>query len=146
MLGVFLTLCLFGQSFTGKVVSVSDGDTITVLVDFEQKKVRLAEIDAPEKKQAFGNKAKIALSDKVFGKTVTVDYKEKDRYGRFVGYVKVDNKNINLEMVEEGYAWRYTNYSKDYNYAIAQGKAQANKSGLWVDPNPIPPWTFRKKK
>lgn len=142
---LFVTLFLaFNQSFTGPVVSVADGDTITVLVNNEQRKVRLAEIDAPEKTQAFGSRAKIQLSDKVFGKSVRVDYHEKDRYGRFVGYVKVDNRNVNLEMVEEGFAWRYTQYSKDLDYGRAQAKAQERRAGLWADPNPTPPWEYRR--
>lgn len=120
-----------------------DGDTITVLKDFQQYKVRLAEIDAPEKTQPFGNQAKIVLSDKIFGKEVTVKVKEKDRYGRYVGYVEYENKNINLEMVKEGYAWQYKHYSHDSKYAQAEMHAKTNNLGLWNFPIQTPPWEFR---
>ena len=131
----------------GKVISIADGDTITVIdQNKEQHKIRLAEIDAPEKKQAFGTKAKEALADKVFDHEVTVKYKTKDRYGRIVGYVYLDNRLINKEMVEEGFAWQYTTYSKSKDYGDLQAQAKKNKVGLWKDESPTPPWEFRKKK
>ena len=147
MLKLLALILLFDQSITGKVVGVTDGDTITVLTnDYQQHKIRLAEIDAPEKKQAYGTVAKNALSEKIFGETVTVDYKEKDRYGRIVGYVKLNNRNINLEMVEGGYAWRYNQYSHDPAFQIAQNNARTNNRGLWADPYQTAPWEFRKEQ
>ena len=138
------------EEFSGKVIGVSDGDTITVLLDKDGAKtpikIRLAEIDAPESKQEFGTQAKKHLSDKVFGKTVKIEYAEKDRYGRVVGKVILDNRYINQEMVTEGFAWHYKQYSKDQLIASAQDLAKTAKSGLWVDPNPTPPWAYRQGK
>ena len=142
-LSVFL---VFGQHFEGKVVSVADGDTIGVLIDNMERKIRLSDIDAPERTQAFGSRAKIALSDKVFGKTVKVTVHDKDRYGRYVGTITSNNKNINLEMVKEGHAWWYRQYSKNYEFGQAELEARKNKEGLWLDPSPTPPWEYRKNK
>jgi endonuclease YncB( thermonuclease family) len=141
-----LIVLLFNQSFSGRVVSVTDGDTLGILHDNVEKKVRLADIDAPEKNQAFGSRSKIILSEKVFGKTVKVNIHDKDRYGRYVGTVIINNKNINLEMVKEGYAWWYRQYSKNYEFGQAEIEAKKNKEGLWVDPFAIPPWEFRGNK
>ena len=141
----------FGESFVGKVVKVTDGDTITVLQsDGDTKasvKVRLSGIDTPEKAQAYGTKAKAALSSKVFGKTVTIRYSEKDRYGRTIGDVYLGGAWLNLQMVSEGWAWHYKQYSKDKQLADAETKARASRKGLWADPNqPTPPWEFRRGK
>ena len=99
--------------FTGKVVAVADGDTITVLKDLRQVKVRLTEIDAPEKKQAFGNRSKESLSDLCFGKTATLIEKSKDRYGRTLARVTCDGTDANAEQVRRGLAWAYTRYLTD---------------------------------
>jgi len=131
----------------GNVVGISDGDTITVLQpDKTQLKVRLAEIDCPEKKQPFGAKAKEALSDKIFGKHVDVEWTKKDRYGRVIGKVYLNGRYINQEMVEEGWAWHYTEYSNSQKMADAQAYAKSHKLGLWADKHPVAPWDFRKKK
>lgn len=128
------------------VVGISDGDTITILTaDLEQMKVRLAEIDCPEKKQPFGTKAKEALSEKIFGKHVDVEWTKKDRYGRVIGKVYLDGRYINKEMIEEGWAWHYTEYSHSPEMAEAQVYAKSHKLGLWADKHPVPPWEFRKK-
>jgi micrococcal nuclease len=134
------------MSFTGKVVSIADGDTVTVLVDKTQHRIRLVGIDAPEGGQAFGNKAKMALGDKVFGKEVKVEWKERDRYKRILGTIYLEGRWINNEMVAEGWAWHYTYYSKDQELAKAEAAAKEAKKGLWADPNPIPPWDYRKMK
>ena len=132
--------------FTGKVVGVADGDTITVLYGKKEYKIRFQHIDCPESSQAFGTKAKQVLSNKVFGRTVTVRWKEKDRYMRILGDVYVGQRWINVEMVNEGMAWHYKFFSKDATIAAAQTKAKAGKVGLWSQPNPVPPWDFRKGK
>jgi endonuclease YncB( thermonuclease family) len=141
----------FAESFVGKVIKATDGDTITVLRnDGANKisvKVRLAGIDTPERSQDYGSKAKSALSSKVFGKTVTIRYSEKDRYGRTIGDVYLGDAWINLQMVSEGFAWHYKHYSKDKQLAAAETNARASRKGLWADPkSPVPPWEFRRGK
>lgn len=140
---IFLISLCFG--IEGKVVKVSDGDTIHVLTD-ENKliKVRLFGIDAPEKKQAYGQASRKYLSDLIAGKIVNVDIKSRDRYKRSIGIVYLDNKDINYEMVINGFAWAYSYYSDKYN--LAQETAKNNKVGLWVDKAPISPYEFRKMR
>lgn len=133
------------DEFRGKVVSVADGDTITVLDgDKVQHKIRLQGIDAPEKNQAFGSKSKELLTDKIAGHEVLVEWKEKDRYGRILGEVMLGRRHINLEMVQEGMAWHYVQYSKSKELDRAEQGARHARRGLWIDKDPIPPWAFRK--
>lgn len=140
-------ISLLSDTITGKVVSVSDGDTITILDSSKtQHKIRFEHIDAPEKKQAFGQKSKQFVSKYIFGKTVKVKTASKDRYGRIIGTVFLDEVNINLELVKAGLAWHYKKYSKDKIFAIAEAIAIKKKAGLWSDPKSIPPWEFRKNK
>lgn len=127
-----------------QVVSVIDGDTIKVLIDNKETKVRLKHIDAPEKKQDFYQNSKSFLSKKVFGKYVILKYTGKDRYGRILAEVFCDSKNINLLMVEEGLAWHYKKFSKDIRYARREEIARNKEIGIWSKINPIPPWEFRK--
>ena len=145
---LLLSLSLFSAEIIGKVVGVSDGDTITVLDDMDQGKfrIRLNKIDAPEKKQAFGNKAKQFLSTLIFGKKVSIRFKSIDNYGRVLGVVSLDGKEINLVMVQNGYAWHYSYYDKTPAYIEAEKQARAEKKGLWQDPNPINPYQFRKSQ
>jgi endonuclease YncB( thermonuclease family) len=144
------TTILIADELRGKVVSIADGDTITVLDENKkQNKVRLNGIDAPEKKQAFGAKSKARLGKLVAGKDVVVEWKEKDKYGRIVGQVYHGSFDVNLQMVKEGLAWHYKKYSKSADLGRAEAEAKAGKKGLWADPNPMPPWAFRgeqKKK
>lgn len=135
----------------GRVVGVSDGDTITVLDNTNtQYKIRLAGIDAPEKKQAFGNVSKQSLSNLVYNKQVNVDWDKQDRYGRTVGKVIVNGLNANLEQVKLGMAWYYKKYQNELvledrlDYLHAQEAASNSKVGLWVDKEPVAPWDFRK--
>ena len=137
-------------TITGKVVSVSDGDTITVLdANKTQHKIRLEGIDAPEKAQAFGQRSKQHLSDQVFGKQVDVVSNKTDKYGRSVGKVLVGGKDANLEQVRAGLAWHYKQYQSEQSasdrsaYASAATAAQAQRAGLWSDPKPMPPWDWR---
>jgi endonuclease YncB( thermonuclease family) len=141
------------ESLTGRVVGVSDGDTVTVLdASNKQWKIRLMGIDAPEKKQAFGQKSKANLSDLVFNKQVTVEYSKKDKYGRTVGKILIDGVDANLEQVKAGLAWHYKKYVKEQQvtdrslYAQAEERAISEKKGLWLEDNPIPPWDFRKQQ
>ncbi|MGG7049082.1 MULTISPECIES: thermonuclease family protein [unclassified Campylobacter] len=129
----------------GKVIKVSDGDTITILTEQkEQIRIRLNGIDAPEEKQAYGNKARLFLADMIAGQMVFVEEHKKDRYGRVVGTIYFNDYDINEQMVLNGYAWAYVKYDKKYKLHEIQAKRQG--LGLWQDKNPIPPWEFRKLK
>jgi endonuclease YncB( thermonuclease family) len=130
----------------GKVVGVSDGDTITVLVDRKPIKIRLEGIDAPESGQSFGNRSKQALSDMVFGKEVSIRKTGQDRYGRSLGFVSRDGIDINSKMIEEGWAWHYKKYNDDSTLAYLERQARAANKGLWAEANPIAPWEFRDRK
>lgn len=145
---LMLPTILFAQVISGKVVKIADGDTFTLLVNnHDQVKVRLDGIDAPEKKQAFGNKAKQYLSSMIWGTPVTVKVLKKDRYGRSIGKVSTSRfKDVNLEMIKAGYAWHYKEYNDDKTYASAEVSARKNKKGLWQDKNPVKPQDFRKIK
>jgi endonuclease YncB( thermonuclease family) len=130
-----------------RVVGVHDGDTLTGLDDAKvQHKVRLDAIDAPELGQPFGQAARKALSETVFGKDVVVTVKTRDKFGRTVGHVLIDGRDVNLEMLEEGMAWHYTAYDKNVRLSRAEGEARAAKHGLWQDHTPVPPWDWRKAK
>lgn len=136
------------HELTGKVVHIADGDTLTVLDNEKvQHKIRLHGIDAPEKAQAFGTKAKEALAEKVHEKTVRIVWKEKDQYGRIVGDIHLGDRNINLEMVREGWAWWYRTYApKSKALEVAEAEARKEHRGLWHDNNPEPPWEYRKQE
>lgn len=128
-----------------KVVAVYDGDTVTCIDENnQQQKIRLAEIDAPEAKQDFGQVSRQALAGMVFGKTITVVDDGKDRYGRWIGHLYADGVDVNRQMVASGMAWHYAAYSKDQSLAALQTQAQAQQLGIWSQPNPIPPSDFRK--
>lgn len=130
----------------GKVVGVSDGDTITVLVDTTQYKIRLAGIDCPEKNQDYGNKAKQFTSALVFGKTVVVIAESKDKYGRIIAYVYAQSPiSVNRLILRQGLAWFYAKYSKDKELEFDEAEARKARLGLWSLDNPVPPWQFRKK-
>ena len=134
------------QELRGRVVSVADGDTITVLdASNTQHKIRLFAIDAPERSQAFGQKSKEQLSGYVFGKDVTVQWKSKDKYGRILGTIFVGSTDINLQMVRDGYAHHYKRYDSTPVYAAAEADARQNRRGLWADPNPISPEDYRHR-
>lgn len=138
-------LCLAaGPSHSWRVVGVTDGDTLTCLTQGnEQVKVRLDAIDAPEKGQPFGDAAKQALSAMVFGKTVTVVEKKKDRFGRTIGHVIVDGTDTNLAMLEAGMAWHYKQFSSNARLQRAEDEAREAGRGLWRDREPVPPWEWR---
>lgn len=116
------------------------------MIDRTPTKIRLAEIDTPEKRQPFGKRAKQFTSKLAYGKIVTVKMVTKDRYGRTVAKVILpDGKVLNDELVRAGMAWVYLAYSKDPGLLDLEAKARENKVELWIDPNPTPPWVFRKK-
>lgn len=132
--------------FTGRVVRIADGDTVTVLTtDQQQVKVRLSQIDAPERSQPFGNRSRQSLAALVFDKTVRVVIEDTDRYGRTVGRLHADNLDINAEQVRRGMAWVYRQYSDDPALLELEQQARNARRGLWKDPSPIPPWQYRRK-
>jgi endonuclease YncB( thermonuclease family) len=134
-------------TLTGKVVSIADGDTLPLLVDKTQIRVRFEGIDTPERAQPFGRKAGQALAKIVFGKVVQVDDLGKDRYGRTLDIVRLGKRNINLELVQEGWAWWYRKYAaKNKELATAEAAARKAKRGLWADAKPIPPWGWRQSE
>ena len=134
---------LFGLD--GKVVGVTDGDTIKILTpERQQVKVRLYGIDAPEKKQPYGTAAKRYLSDLIAGKTVQIEELGKDRYKRVLGIAYLDGKDVNEILVLNGYAWAFTKYSKIYE--SQEWQARSKGLGLWRDKNPIKPEIWRKNK
>jgi len=147
-----VVLLLVGSSagaevITGKVVKVADGDTITILVDREQVRVRLANIDTPERKQPWGRRAKQALADLVAGKQVEVEVLDTDRYGRAIGLVRVGGIKANRALVNDGHAWVYPRYNRDPDLPGIEAEARADRRGLWSLPpaERIPPWKWRQE-
>jgi len=150
---VGISTASLADTLIGKVVGISDGDTITVLDDQQtQHKIRLMGIDCPEKAQPFGQIAKQSLSDLVFGQTVNVEWQKLDRYERIVGKVLVGGQDANLEQVRRGLAWHFKKYDREQEpldratYSQAEIEARMSNRGLWSDPEPIPPWDWRKSK
>ena len=149
-----LTSCTsFADQLVGKVIKVTDGDTVNVLTsDFETHRIRLSGIDAPEKRQAFGSRSKQALAGLIDGKTVNVEYNKLDKYQRVVGKITFNGQDVNLRQIKLGLAWHYKKYEKEQDvedrsiYANAEYLAQRDKLGLWTDANPIAPWDYRKQK
>jgi endonuclease YncB( thermonuclease family) len=144
---------ILAATIEGRVVGVSDGDTITVLDGTKtQHKIRLAGIDAPESKQAFGQASKKHLSDLVFGKNVTLDCGKTDKYRREVCVVLVNGQDANLAQVKAGMAWWYRKYQKEQTprqreeYEGAETAAKAGRIGLWQETDPVPPWEWRHPK
>lgn len=139
------------SSFNGHVVSVADGDTIVVVDDAKRSyEIRLQGIDAPEGGQAFGEGSRQNLSGLVIEKEVTVAWSKRDRYGRIVGQVSSNGRDICLEQIKAGMAWHYKYFQSEQTaedrklYADAEVEARASRVGLWADANPIPPWDFRR--
>lgn len=146
---VVIFCCLATQtlaaSFTGRVIKVSDGDTIQVMNNNVAEKVRLNGIDSPESGQAYGRQAKEFTADLVAGHVVTVEIRDTDRYGRTVGdVILLDGKNLNREIVRAGYAWWYRKHSNDGSLGQLEEEARSARRGLWQDSRPpTPPWEWR---
>ena len=129
------------------VIGIADGDTITCLDNKKvSHKIRLAEIDAPEKKQDYGNKSTQNLKKMIYRQNVTVKYKNQDRYGRTIGYVFKKSKDINHQQIKDGMAWFYTKYGKNNAYKNSEKSARLNKIGLWEHSSYIEPWNYRRGK
>lgn len=132
--------------FSGKVISITDGDTITVLHDKKPVRIRLYGIDCPERRQAFGERAKRATSNLVYSKIVIVTPKHFDIYGRLIASVRLaDGRVLERELLKMGLAWWYSRYSpNDFGLEELEKRARELRIGLWIDENPIPPWDYRK--
>lgn len=138
---------------SGRVVSIADGDTLTILdSDRNTHKIRLKGIDAPEKGQPFGQRSKENLSRLAFNRQVTVYFDKTDRYKRIIGTVTVGSGDVNLAQISSGLAWHYKEYEKEQSlsdrlrYAKEEQEARDARRGLWYDPSPVAPWDFRKSK
>ena len=130
------------------IVGISDGDTLKARCGepgaYEQITIRLAEIDAPEKRQAFGQRSKEALSALCFGSQAAIRPVKLDRYGRTVARVECHGQDASSEQVRKGMAWRFVRYSKDMRFQLLEDAAKEASLGLWADPEPLPPWDWRK--
>ena len=155
-LAAFMLLAVFAceaATLAGRVVAVSDGDTVTVLTAENRRfKVRLSGIDAPEKKQAFGAQSTQTLTHHLIDHLVTVEWSKTDRYGRIVGRIELDGVDANLEQIRAGSAWVYLQYLRELpfqdrgRYLDAQQQAQDERRGLWSDMQPAPPWQWRRER
>jgi len=152
LLALLLPLTVHAADLHGRIVSIADGDTVTLLDSANQQhKIRLAGIDAPEAHQAFGQKSKTNLAAMVFNKDVVAECGKQDKYKRQVCTVIVGGVDANLEQVKAGMAWHYKQYAKEQSpkdredYEIAENFAKMRRLGLWADKNPVPPWEFRKR-
>lgn len=127
-----------------RVVAIADGDTLTVLDDTNtQHKVRLAGIDAPERGQPFGTKARERLGELAMGKDAMVHAEGRDKYGRVIARIEIGGKDVGQRMVADGLAWHYTRFDKDPRLAAAEQAARAARRGLWADKEPVAPWEWR---
>lgn len=152
-LGLLASSLVHSETLIGTVVGLADGDTVTVLdASRTQYRIRLAGIDAPEKKQNFGSRSRQSLSELIFQKPVRVEYTKTDRYGRIIGEVLVNNIDASLEQIKRGMAWHYKAYEREQSpvdralYAQSETDARQAGRGLWQDTSPIPPWKFRKMR
>ena len=137
-----------GIGFTGQVVHILDGDTLDVIYNGQAERIRLNGIDCPEKGLAYGKRAKQAASELAFGKEVTVQTHGLDKYRRTIGDVVLpDGMNLNQELVRQGVCWWYKKYAPGGTVLEGlEAEAREAKKGLWADPQPVPPWAWRKRK
>jgi endonuclease YncB( thermonuclease family) len=144
----FGSASLAQADFSGTVVGVLDGDTIEVMHDGVSERIRLQGIDCPEKGQAFGQKAKQATAQLVFGQTVTVRTAGRDKYNRTLADILIaGGRVLNQDLVRDGMCWWYRKYAPD-NTVLEKLETEARtaRRGLWSDPQPVPPWEWRKLK
>lgn len=148
---MLLTTVTNAGTLTGLVVGITDGDTLTLLMDRQQYKIRVAGIDAPERHQAWGDKSKLNISRLSFNQPAVADCPKVDRWGRQICKVTVNGVDIGLEQIKDGMAWWYRKYAKEQStedrsvYENAELMAQLRRLGLWGETNPTPPWDFRRK-
>lgn len=154
---IILAICLShaaqADTLYGRVIGIADGDTLTILdANREQHRIRLAGIDAPEKKQSFGQASKQSLSDLAYGRDVDVELNKADRYGRIVGKVLVSGVDANLTQIKKGMAWHFKKYEGEQSvadrkiYAAAEDRARQQRQGLWREQSPVAPWDWRKER
>jgi endonuclease YncB( thermonuclease family) len=145
---ILFSVPINSQTLLGKVTAITDGDTFKLIdQDSTLHRVRIANIDCPERKQPFSAKAKQFTSDAIFGKIIKVEVLKKDRYGRLIGIVFYnDSLTLNHELVRNGFAWHYIKYSKDSILQSIEDQARIKKLGLWQEPNAIAPWEWRANK
>lgn len=132
------------ETFSAKVIMVMDGDTVMVLRGNQKIKVRMANIDAPEKDQTYGKQARDSLQEMVGKKQVQIDSQAVDQYGRVVGLISLDGRNINQEQIKRGMAWENSHFHSDKKYIGLQSEAQQSRRGLWTQASPQEPWQWRK--
>lgn len=140
LVALLLSWPVEGATLSNLVTRVIDGDTIQV----GYTRVRLASIDAPEKAMPYGPEAKAFLEDLILHRTVTVSYTAKDRYGRIIGEVKIENKSVQAAMIEAGMAWIYTDYKFDPKLVALEREAILERRGLWASDKPQSPWDWRR--
>jgi endonuclease YncB( thermonuclease family) len=134
-----------GFAWSGVVVKVTDGDSISVLHGGRPVPVRLYGVDCPEQGQDFGARAKQFTAEAVFGKVVFVDPVDMDGYGRVVAWVRVDGRSLNKELVRAGLAWWFRRYAPwEEELEALEAEAARAKVGIWSHPDPVPPWDFRR--
>jgi endonuclease YncB( thermonuclease family) len=152
----FVAIALLAASaqaaqWRGKVVAIADGDTLTLLDEArKQHRIRLDGIDAPERAQPFGQRARQSLAALAHGREAVADCPKTDRYGRAVCRVFVDGVDVGLEQVRRGLAWHYLKYAHEQgpqaraDYARAEGQARSGRAGIWSTRDPTPPWDWRR--
>ena len=147
ILVLLFPLSLFAAEITGEVIKVYDGDTITIWANDRgvKEKIRLANIDAPERKQFFGMESTAYLKGLLLGNEITLHFEKRDRYGRIIGKVELFGMNVNQHMVIEGMAWVYTKYNDNPKLPAIEQAAREAGRGLWKFPNPINPADWRKQ-
>lgn len=138
----FLSIC--SLSYAQKVKSVEDGNTMTIVLDEQPVTLRLAHIDAPEKKQAFGEASRKSLSELCLGKNAVLHNKQLDYSGTLVAVVQCNGNEVNRAQVERGFAWVDPKHNNDLSLPALEAVARRDRRGLWSDDDPIPPWKFRK--
>lgn len=146
---LFFAVAAFGglalaDTAVGEVTGVADGDTFYMKIAGESTRVRLAEVDAPEKKQPFGRRSEQSLRELVGKRAVTATWDKVDRYGRPIVRVVVDGVDVNAEQVRRGFAWVYRRYSTDSSFYVFESEARLARRGLWADASPVEPWEWRR--
>lgn len=140
------------QQLSGRVVRVVDGDTVVLETQNERHRIRLAGIDAPERKQPWGEASTRELRREIAGQSVLVEWNKRDRWKRLIGVIKLEKRDINKHMIKSGLAWHYKKYQREQTpedraaYDAAEKAAQGARRGLWSAPNPMPPWNWRRRK